>query len=416
MLINNNQINNLPNENIVNSEENSEKIKNKLSNINNNYNRNIGKNIVLFNKYVFGIKSNLSLFIITFISMNMTFASWVASNYYFYNKIIYIIGFIPFILTQIFFLLCFFTEPGIIPRNDPNFLEKTDKIENNLLNDTGVNLHKELNSSINKNNINNNKSEKEEIQIKEKIVIPRIFTERKCETCGIYRPPRSSHCHFCDNCVQDFDHHCFYISNCVGKRNHKYFYLFLLFGSLGSIYILFFNSILVLYVFLINPKGIWKLIYSHDKTILLMSLVLITLSMVYLCIGCMNFYILFIPSGISFILFSYAFYKNKPDNLEKFRNPWSILVFGAILFFCIFVNITFFKQTRNIGAGLTIKQDSSIKKEILNMSYNEQRTNLSRNFLAKKTKKEQINNIIKFLFKKIDQSLIIPKRDLYLNN
>ena len=129
MLINNNQINNLPNENIVNSEENSEKIKNKLSNINNNYNRNIGKNIVLFNKYVFGIKSNLSLFIITFISMNMTFASWVASNNYFYNKIIYIIGFIPFILTQIFFLLCFFTEPGIIPRNDPNFLEKTDKIE-----------------------------------------------------------------------------------------------------------------------------------------------------------------------------------------------------------------------------------------------------------------------------------------------
>ena len=369
MLINNNQINNLPNENIVNSEENSEKIKNKLSNINNNYNRNIGKNIVLFNKYVFGIKSNLSLFIITFISINMTFASWVASNNYFYNKIIYIIGFIPFILTQIFFLLCFFTEPGIIPRNDPNFLEKTDKIENNLLNDTGVNLHKELNSNINKNNINNNKSEKEEIQIKEKIVIPRIFTERKCETCGIYRPPRSSHCHFCDNCVQDFDHHCFYISNCVGKRNHKYFYLFLLFCSLGSIYILFFNSILVLYVFLINPKGIWKLIYSHDKTILLISLVLITLSMVYLCIGCMNFYILFIPSGISFILFSYAFYKNKPDNLEKYRNPWSILVFGAILFFCIFVNITFFKQTRNIGAGLTIKQDSSIKKEILRNKY-----------------------------------------------
>ena len=413
MLINNNQINNLPNENIVNSEENSEKIKNKLSNINNNYNRNIGKNIVLFNKYVFGIKSNLSLFIITFISMNMTFASWVASNNYFYNKIIYILGFIPFILTQIFFLLCFFTEPGIIPRNDPNFLEKTDKIENNLLNDTGVNLHKELNSSINKNNINNNKSEKEEIQIKEKIVIPRIFTERKCETCGIYRPPRSSHCHFCDNCVQDFDHHCFYISNCIGKRNHKYFYLMLFFGALLSSYITFFDSYLIIYIFLINQKGIWHILYSNHKIILIVSCSLISLSLIYLLLGCFTLFILFVPSGIGLVLFFFVFYQNKPNNYEKFRNPFVILVLIINLFYGTFALINFINQTKNISKGITIKQEISIKKETINnITKNKTTAHLDKYFFTKLTKREKIKNIIKFLFKKIDDTLIIPKRDL----
>ena len=48
-----------------------------------------------------------------------------------------------------------------------------------------------------------------------------------CETCMVYRPPKASHCRYCDSCVMKFDHHCFWIGNCVGKSNYHDFFIFL---------------------------------------------------------------------------------------------------------------------------------------------------------------------------------------------
>ena len=62
-----------------------------------------------------------------------------------------------------------------------------------------------------------------------------------CQTCSIFKPPRTSHCRACDNCCQRFDHHCIWLGNCVGKRNYKYFYLLLIFISINTFVEIIYN-------------------------------------------------------------------------------------------------------------------------------------------------------------------------------
>jgi hypothetical protein len=44
-----------------------------------------------------------------------------------------------------------------------------------------------------------------------------------CKSCQIFRPPRTVHCKFCENCVLELDHHCRWLGCCIGKRNQKFF-------------------------------------------------------------------------------------------------------------------------------------------------------------------------------------------------
>ena len=108
-------------------------------------------------------------------------------------------------ISSILFLLCIYTmlkcgctDPGILPKQrPPNYKINKEKIK------TRIGGH--------------------------------VIILNYCYTCHIYRPPRTSHCSRCDNCVERFDHHCLWLANCIGKRNYKYFYILLLSLNFNSL-------------------------------------------------------------------------------------------------------------------------------------------------------------------------------------
>ncbi len=132
-----------------------------------------------------------------------------------------IITIILFFLSIVAYLIVHVTDPGIVPRK--NFL-----LDDQLIKRKGVNL-----SYLTDPNYELPVHIADTIDPEEGInTSPSKHGHRDyCSTCQIYRPPRTSHCSRCDNCIEVLDHHCPFVGNCIGKRNYKYFIAFVMLAS-----------------------------------------------------------------------------------------------------------------------------------------------------------------------------------------
>ena len=74
-----------------------------------------------------------------------------------------------------------------------------------------------------------------------------ILNLNYCYSCSLFRPPRTSHCAVCDNCVERFDHHCIWLGTCIGKRNYKFFYFLVLFLNLNALFQSIYGIYLIVY-------------------------------------------------------------------------------------------------------------------------------------------------------------------------
>ena len=375
---------------------------------------NIGSNIVLCNKHVLGVKESLSMVIIMIILECISFAAFIVFNNSFFPFYIYIIGGVFLLLTEIFYIISFSTEPGIIPRNHPDFIKKKNPEEENNIKNNLQNVEQSKNENVisNLNNLNINHSIgdiknniNQNIANTEAKAQPNIFTERICVTCNIIRPPGASHCSTCDNCVLNFDHHCDYISNCVGKRNHKFFYLFLIFGSISSLYCSICQIITVIKVYIISPKGLYRELWHDNKWLLLLSFIAMFISLLLLpCLRIRGILISILIIGyIIFVVIFYVYYtrKGKPH----YYNPIIILILAVSLVFGFSVFTAFLKQTNNISNGYTLKQIHSIEDAL-------KKKQISEDYMRPKPLGEKFSNMIKFFSADRGKSLIIPERDL----
>ncbi len=184
------------------------------------------------------------------------FILWMVFLYSFLNFYCILINFLVFLAMMYHCLRCYLADPGIIPKLHPNFQPENEEKEEikseitpssekqtNIITEQ-MRINRTFEESKDEKCNNNDKlvtiqSEKKKVlhmfstSIEDPILIPpserkkkhnsnnsaifvdytkdvpqhipSIYKKRFCVTCNIVRPPKTSHCSICNNCVKNFD-------------------------------------------------------------------------------------------------------------------------------------------------------------------------------------------------------------------
>ena len=95
---------------------------------------------------------------------------------------------------------------------------------------------------------------------------------------------------------------------------------------------------------------------------------------------------------------------------------WTLIALGIALGLALFIISNLVVQIYHISRKLTVKSDFAIRVKYRDNELNNRSNEALKEYIKDFSFKEKICNIFKFLFAKIDKSLIIPERDLIDNS